>query len=291
MAKEAPDVSSCIKDSSTVLTDVKTAMELLKIGGFENVKKALGLLGDSLHELETAMGDCKAGGEELAKVIAAFKDPKGMIYHAGKELIVHHTEIFTEMKAAYEAYEATQYEVCGEDVGDAVAKLLIGMKAEAVVADTKHDVGLFFEGVLKGFMAKEAPDVSSCIKDSSTVLTDVKTAMELLKIGGFENVKKALGLLGDSLHELETAMGDCKAGGEELAKVIAAFKDPKGMIYHAGKELIVHHTEIFAEMKAAYEAFEATQYEECGEDVGEVVGKLLVEIDSEELAHYVFHAD
>lgn len=59
---------------------------------------------------------------------AIFKSPQSFIYHTGKDLIVNGRQIYSEIKDSITQFEGQHYEAFGEDVGEALAKLILGQK-------------------------------------------------------------------------------------------------------------------------------------------------------------------
>jgi len=57
---------------------------------------------------------------------AVYSNPWSFAYHVGKDLIVNGVTIFKDTEDSIAQYEAGKYEAMGEDIGDALAKLLLG---------------------------------------------------------------------------------------------------------------------------------------------------------------------
>lgn len=118
------------------------------------------------------MTDCKHAEEEIMVVVHAIESltsPWELVYHVGKEIIVNHKDIFHDVEGAIENWDSKSYENFGKNIGDIIA-LLSGIKEPEheifpVVnsSDTKKTVELIFEGILLGFMDKEAPDAMACV--------------------------------------------------------------------------------------------------------------------------------
>jgi len=57
---------------------------------------------------------------------AVYSNPWSFAYHIGKDLIVNGVSIFKDTESSVTNYEAGKFEAMGENIGDALAKLLLG---------------------------------------------------------------------------------------------------------------------------------------------------------------------
>jgi len=65
--------------------------------------------------------------EDLAK---AFSNPASFAYHVGKDILVNGVQIYHEIKDSIVQYDAGNYQLFGEDIGRALAQILIGGKMQ-----------------------------------------------------------------------------------------------------------------------------------------------------------------
>lgn len=90
--------------------------------------------------VKPAITDCKgvvADLEKLEKMAAIFESPTSFIYHVGKDLIVNGSQIYHEIDDSVTQYKNQNYEKFGEDVGMALAKLILG-EEEAALPDHQN---------------------------------------------------------------------------------------------------------------------------------------------------------
>lgn len=62
---------------------------------------------------------------------AVFTNPWSFVYHVGHDLVVNGVQIFSEVEDSVSQYKAANYGAFGEDIGEALAKLLIGGAVQA----------------------------------------------------------------------------------------------------------------------------------------------------------------
>jgi len=94
-------------------------------------------------EIKTMMSVCpgvEVDVQKLEKMAKIFKNPKTFAYHVGKDLLVDGVQIYGDINKGVEAYKAQQYEQFGEDIGDALALLILGAPTEAYDMATDESI-------------------------------------------------------------------------------------------------------------------------------------------------------
>lgn len=128
-AEGLTSIEDCIKDGETIFSDVKDGIALLKKGDAADELAGLKKIGAGVVEIKQAVSDCKgivADFETLGKMAAVYSNPWSFAYHVGKDLIVNGVTIFHDTESSITNYEAGKFEAMGENIGDALAKLLVG---------------------------------------------------------------------------------------------------------------------------------------------------------------------
>lgn len=59
-----------------------------------------------------------------------FKSPAAFAWNAGKNLLINGTDIYADITAGITAYDSSDYETFGEDLGKALASVLAGDKSD-----------------------------------------------------------------------------------------------------------------------------------------------------------------
>jgi len=122
-------IENCIQDGEHLFSDIKSGIALLKKGDVKDELAGLKKIGAGVVEIKNAVSDCKgivADFEKLATMAAVYSNPWSFTYHVGKDLIVNGVRIFKDTEASVTNYEAGKFEAMGENIGDALAELLLG---------------------------------------------------------------------------------------------------------------------------------------------------------------------
>lgn len=62
-----------------------------------------------------------------------FTDPKAFAFHIGKDILVNGVDIYNDIENADSNWEHEKYEQFGENIGDALAKIIVGAQDEFYV--------------------------------------------------------------------------------------------------------------------------------------------------------------
>jgi len=135
-------------------------------------------------------------------------------------------------------------------------------------------------GVLEGMGADiNAQDIKPCISDIGTVGTDVEGAINDIMKESFDGIKDGLHQIAEAFQDVPTAIKECKAAEGETAdafeKAINSFKNPWSLVYHLGKSIIVDGHQIFDDLSEAMQAWENSNWEQCGLKIGEAMFAVL----------------
>merc|ERR1712228_116171 len=132
---EVPDFMTCLKDAETLASDVETAYHDFAKESFSGVKSGIEEIGTIVHSISGDIKDCKAGisgFESLIQMAKNFENPWSFAYHVGKDLLVNGVKIYHEVDDAIADYEVSDYNGFGENIGKALAQVLIGEEHESL---------------------------------------------------------------------------------------------------------------------------------------------------------------
>jgi len=107
---------------------------------------------------------------------------------------------------------------------------------------------------------------------------NLQTAVTNLQKSDAASVIQGLGELAAALEALQAAMGDAGATAkqaDDLAKVVAMFKDSSQIIFHVGEELVVNGINIIVRIEKATKHFAAREWHDFGFEIGIVIGEVL----------------
>ena len=129
-----PDIKSCAGDLETAYDDLSDAIKGFVSDDATEVADGLKDIAGAMTALKAALTDCKATEgdiEAFVTAMKAFKSPWDFIYHVGKDLIVNGADIFSEISDAVTQWEAQSYRQAGNDIGTALAQMVIGQDESA----------------------------------------------------------------------------------------------------------------------------------------------------------------
>ena len=130
---EVPDVMTCIHDAQSVVGDVENAYNDFKQENFDSVLHGIEELGTLVEDLANTIHACAGDVKQIENLInmaKTFSNPISFAWHAGKDLLIHGVDIYHEINDAIIQYDASNYEGFGEDVGKAMAQVLIGAEQQ-----------------------------------------------------------------------------------------------------------------------------------------------------------------
>ena len=137
-----------------------------------------------------------------------------------------------------------------------------------------------FEGTLEGFFDSSTfPHLKECASDAVDSYDDIKAAISEIEQMTFDGVKTGLKDLGLAYKGLQTALTDCKASASDIEIFVKAietgFEHPLTFLFHVGKELLINHKDIFAEITTAVADWKADSFRASGVQIGKALAKLL----------------
>lgn len=136
-AEGLDNIESCINDTVQIIDNVEVAIDDFKKDTASATLDGLEHLAHAIMGIKDEIKDCKgvtADWAKLEKMAAIFASPASFAYHVGKDLIVNGVQIYHDVADSVTKFEDKSYEPFGEDIGDALAKLILG-GADKVQAD------------------------------------------------------------------------------------------------------------------------------------------------------------
>jgi len=89
-----------------------------------------------MEDLSSVLGDCQSVVSLWSTIETwahTFTNPISFAMHVGKDILVNGTDIYNDIEGAISTWDQGEYEQFGEDVGDALAKIIVGMEDMYVV--------------------------------------------------------------------------------------------------------------------------------------------------------------
>jgi len=128
-AEGLDNIENCINDTIQIVDEVEIAIDDFKKDTASATLDGLKHLGQAVMGIKNEVSDCKgvtADWAKLEKMAAIFSSPASFAYHVGKDLIVNGVQIYHDVDDSVTQYNNKAYEPFGEDIGDALAKLILG---------------------------------------------------------------------------------------------------------------------------------------------------------------------
>jgi len=137
-AEGLENIEECITDTETFYGEVETAVKDFEKHTAEGTVEGLKILGEAVMQIKGDIKTCEgvvADWEKLEKMAEIFSNPATFIYHVGKDLIVNGKQIYREIDDSVQEFETQQYRKFGDDVGEALALLILGDDEEASTSE------------------------------------------------------------------------------------------------------------------------------------------------------------
>jgi len=171
-----------------------------------------------------------------------------------------------------------------------VLLLTVLASAHCAPTESKWDATVeVLEGTIQGFFS-EYPAFKACLNDTVSVYDDIDAAIGLLEQKTPASVLAGIKDLGMALTGVKAALVDCKAAEtdiENIGKALEQFKTPASFAYHVGKDLLVNHKDILAEINQAVSLWKSASYLPAGIQIGEALNKLLL---GDKWSYYAVHS-
>jgi len=130
-AENQTDLLSCLGDTERVVEELNSAYHDFKKETASGIADGLMELGHAIQDVETAVSDCASIATEWATIVEwshNFSDPWSLAIHVGTDILVNGSQIYSDITGAVSAWDSQEYETFGEDVGNALAKIIVGQE-------------------------------------------------------------------------------------------------------------------------------------------------------------------
>lgn len=129
-----PRLKACASDATDAYDAIKKAIGEIEEETFDSVLQGVKDLGAAYQSLKDGLSKCKAAETDITNFLHAvengFEHPLSFVYHVGKDLIINHKQIFSEIHTAVSDWKAQSYRASGVQAGIALSKLLDGANFE-----------------------------------------------------------------------------------------------------------------------------------------------------------------
>ena len=277
---ESQVATTCFKDGDKLIKEIQEAVADFKKESFSGVKAGIKMVGTISDQVGNDIKDCSAGVKDIEKLIemaASFKSPWAFAFHIGKDILLNGVDIYNDIDSAISNWDNSNYYNFGENLGDALAKVFVGMTVEYGLT---HDEMLqVVEGVLRGALALSIPSADTCINDVEGLTSEVEEAVADFKKASFSGVSAGIEKVGDIVGKIQGDIADCKVSAEDaekLAEMAKNFKSPWSFAFHVGKDILLNGVDIYHEISDAVTKYDNKDYYGFGYNVGEALEEVLI---------------
>jgi len=123
------DITKCMHDGTMIYTDAKAVVTDLEEKSLGGIIKAAKAIYDTVSEVKLATSDCSgilADWNKLETIAAVMSNPASFTYEVGKHMIFNGVDIHTRLDDSVAQYKLGNFEAFGEDLGGALAELIVG---------------------------------------------------------------------------------------------------------------------------------------------------------------------
>ena len=123
------DITKCLHDGTVIFSDAKTVVTDLEEKSLQGLIGAAKAIYDTVAEVKLATSDCSgivADFEMLENIAMVMSNPVTLTYEVEKHMIFNGVDIHARLTDAVAQYELGNFEAFGEDIGGALAELVIG---------------------------------------------------------------------------------------------------------------------------------------------------------------------
>ena len=277
---ESKPATTCFNDAETLITEIESAVASFKKETFNDVLDGIKMVGTIATQVGTDVKDCEAGVadiEHLIEMAESFSSPWSFAFHVGKDLLLNGVDIYGDIDSAIQNWDAQKWESFGENVGDALAKVIVG--DYTVLKLSTADMINVVTGILRGALDLSVPSVETCISDVENIASEVQEAVADFREESFTGVSNGIKKIGDIVGQIQGDISDCEVSAEDakkLADMAKNFKSPWSFAFTVGKNILLNGVDIYHEISDAVTAYDSADYYNFGYDVGEALEEVLV---------------
>jgi len=290
------DLSGCIQDVSSTYDDTVVALGDYNALDLEMYVASLSEFATLEADIHQALANCPQFNDAewliLDDAAWCLNNPENFNMDVGTDVSIGTFNMNSYVTAASDKWDVQDYEGFGKYFGNVLmGAYFLSPSPYAEVIDPNAKVVTFtspsvvqiaqiVDGVLKGALkAENAEDLLTCLGDTERTIEDLNQAYQDLSKRTFAGTADGLADLGHALEDLGHALEDCKSVTtlwSTITNWAHTFTNPISFAYHVGKDVLVNGSSIYNDIEGAISSWEAGQYEQFGEDVGDALAKVIV---------------
>ena len=267
------EIEACYQGGESIATDVQTALADFEGGNyFAGLKDA----GTAWTDINVAMATCQGMSDDVASIEAwaqIFTNPAELSKTVAKHWVFHGSQIKADISQEESDWSAGSYFDAGVDTAKALTLAVGPIKStnEASNLTIKPELE-FVAGLLEGLVGdNHLTEISTCVTDSESVVTEVENLVADLKAGKKIRAAAAAKKL---VADFPATLSACEGMGTDLTAVevwAKQFASPKTLVKTISKHMVMHHTEIMADVTAVETDWNAKEYFNSGKAAADLL--------------------
>lgn len=285
---EFKDIEHCIEDGEAIIHDAENVWKDFQSHDFHDITLGLKAIGDALFKVKSALTDCKGvvgDFKKLGELAVVFSNPESVVWHIGKDLIVHGVDIWHECSAAVTAIESQprQYYNFGFNIGKAAAQIIIGEEGEMALSHVrKTQAAEVLQGMMKPYGGNfNLENLLLCVYEedqAALILYEaVQTFKEAIAKKDWQSAIGGVIMLVGFVQQAKQGLPVCEAidttswNFKDFSNSIDIAAHPMEHFQLLKDDIKMHGKSIVKDLEESVVAYENRQYEKFGEIIGDIL--------------------
>jgi virulence-associated protein VapD len=267
------NIKDCFEKSPPLIKKVIEIIQEFKAMDWKDLDKVLQLfadLFDGLKEILLLIKPCAKIGVDIEKLIEKLKNID--FEKLMDKILKNMFEFIALMTDCIKQFKNKEYKAAGEDIGQAVYKLLL----EPVEDVLANDVENFFRGLFKGLHAEsEFEAIKKCITDAESIIKRIVEAVKkILTLDPGKVIQGVMELIA-AVKDLIGLLDPCISSTSILKKLLEKIMNVD--IMKLVWRIISHIGSLIDDIKMIIHGFEGRDFEKVGTGLGNLLRELFLE--------------
>lgn len=276
------EISTCVTDGEGVVSDVEALVADLKAG--KKIKAAMAAK-KLVGEFPATLSACEGMGSDFTAIevwAKQFASPKTLVETVTKHMVMHHTEIMTDVTAVETDWNAAEYFQSGKAAADLLT-VAVGPIVPATTNNLELDI-MMLPDLAAGFMYGMVGDnhlaeFESCYAGVTPLYGFLETALTDLESFHIFGAIKSLEAF---VFHFQEDVAPCTHMSDDVAAIEAwaqVFKSPKTLAANVAKHYMLHKKAVTADITAVKTDWAAKSYFSTGKDAADLITVLIGSIE------------
>jgi len=272
------DARSCLKDSNASAEDMwQAASDYLKGNRFDKMK-ALIKFGEGLDHLMAALKPCASALADTSKykrLVSKVDNPDFFSSHNAITILLNVAEDRSLLGDFVAEWKKSNFYAAGEDLSTALVDVIAGgLPTSNATAPLQIALGIpiGFSGEIDNDCFRDArTNVPALVGGIMDLISVVRIPSGLFKV--FQGLTGLVPMYKDCMHDRKSIM--------DLLHEMGELKDPAKLAETVAYDMKHHGVDVALESAKAYLDFETQHWQDFGKDIGNILGKIFVNVSAE----------